>query len=356
MAAFFVCKLFVKHLTKHIKRYTIYIILQKSERGYTMSNAVSLKEVYKDYFKVGAAVNNRCLDRDKDIILKHFNTVTCEYEMKLAGLRRPDLTFDFANADKIYNFANENGIEVRGHNLVWHQGIYTDVLESMTKQQLIELMTEHMRTVGERYKKVVCWDVVNEAISDDWNGFLRDTVWRRKLGDDYYMTMFRLAREIIPDKTLVYNDFNEYEEPKRNNIIKLVKQLKAEGLIDAVGMQCHINILHCTADDIKRSFEEFSKLGLPIHVTEIDIGLPEMNDPAPLSSMTQEQREQQASLYEALFATMREYSSIIDSATVWGVRDSQSWLNNFRFERECTALLFDKDGQPTEAFYRITQF
>ena len=326
-----------------------------AERGYTMST-VSLKDVYKNYFKIGAAVNNRCLDNDKQLILKHFSSVTCEYEMKFAGLRRRDLTFDFANADKIYNFATENGIEVRGHNFVWHQGIYPDVFETLSKERLLQLLQEQMTTAGERYSKISSWDVLNEAISDDWNGWLRDTVWHRKLGDDYFMTVYKMARRLLPDKKLVYNDFNEYEAPKRKNMIKLLNFLKAEGLIDVIGMQCHININTCTADALKQAFEDFSRLGLPIQVTEIDVGLPEMNDPTPLSQMSAEMIEKQAALYQQLFAIMRQYSEIIESATLWGVRDDQSWLNNFHFKRDCTALLFDKNGDPTEAFYRITQF
>ena len=38
----------------------------------------SLKEIYKDYFNMGAAVNPASISSHKDLILQHFNSLTCE--------------------------------------------------------------------------------------------------------------------------------------------------------------------------------------------------------------------------------------------------------------------------------------
>lgn len=317
---------------------------------------ISLKEVYKDYFKVGAAVSRKALRQRYDIVLKHFNTITCENEMKLSGVRTPDGGWHTGDAEEIYKFAMENGIEIRGHNFVWHQGTYPELFADLSPEEMIAFISDHIAEMGKRFKNVSCWDVINEAISDDWNEYLRDTFWKQKLGDDYVVTIYDTARRLLPGTKLVYNDYNEYEEPKRRHIIKLVNDLKSRGLIDAVGLQCHLSTANCTEDILWRSFEDFSKLYLPLHVTEIDISLPEMNDPTPLSQMSAGQIEKQASLYGSLFKILREYSGIIESVTTWGVCDDQSWLNHFRFDRECTALLFDKNGKPTESFYRVIQF
>jgi endo-1,4-beta-xylanase len=40
--------------------------------------------------------------------------------------------------------------------------------------------------------------------------------------------------------------------------------------------------------------------------------------------------------------------------TLWGVRDSDSWLNNWPVRgRTSYPLLFDRDGKPKPAFYAV---
>ena len=72
---------------------------------------------------------------------------------------------------------------------------------------------EYITTVIQRYKgRVVSWDVINEAF-DDERGALRNSVFRRRMGDDYIARLFRYAREADPDLLLFYNDYGAHLEP-----------------------------------------------------------------------------------------------------------------------------------------------
>lgn len=317
----------------------------------------TLKEAYKNYFKVGAAVNAGNYLACKDIITANFDTITCENEMKYLGVCDENEHYDFTDADKLYHFARENGLEVRGHNFVWHEHTPQEHLATFSEEALWQRLREHISMVSERYSEVFCWDVINEAIDDKHGDFLRETVWRNKFGDKYYLKVYRLARELVPNVPLVYNDYNEFFPEKRAKIIRLLNELKSEGLVDIAGLQGHITVPEIySLDELKRTLEDFTAIGLPIHITEMDISFPSINISKNYDEMTAEEAEAHAKMYGDIFAVFREYSEVIESVTLWGVTDEQSWLN-YRFGSfKRSPLLFGRDHKPNEAFLRVTEF
>lgn len=316
----------------------------------------TLKEAYRDYFKIGAAISHWSYRSVADLIVSQFDSVTCENEMKLGSLRGEDFAYHFERADEMYRFAMDHGIEMRGHNLIWHQQSRADQLKEMSSEQLLRFVEDHMLIVGKRYSGLSCWDVVNEAVSDRPDEFMRDSVWKEKFGEDFVLRFFTLARNLLPGARLVYNDYNEFIPSKRKNILKLVSMLKAEGVIDAIGLQGHIRPKVCSIDDLKRTMDEYAALGLPLQVTELDIGLPDMDDPTPVEQVTTEEREKHTKFYRDYFALLRDYHEALESVTLWGVADDMSWLNYFRQRRNCSALLFGRDHQPNDAYGAIIDF
>ena len=51
---------------------------------------------------------------------REFNMVTAENEMKIDATEPNRGQFNFANGDRVYNWAVQNGKRVRGHTLAWH--------------------------------------------------------------------------------------------------------------------------------------------------------------------------------------------------------------------------------------------
>lgn len=79
-----------------------------------------LKELYKDAFHIGAAVNPGTIERQRSLLAYHFNSLTAENEMKFSSVHPKEELYTFEDADIIAAFAREHGMALRGHTLVWH--------------------------------------------------------------------------------------------------------------------------------------------------------------------------------------------------------------------------------------------
>lgn len=67
----------------------------------------------------------------KGTVVREGDNVTFGYDMKHGAIVRNDGTFDFARADALFNAANNAGLQVFGHTLVWHQNQNATYLKSL---------------------------------------------------------------------------------------------------------------------------------------------------------------------------------------------------------------------------------
>src|SRR5690606_26324464 len=204
----------------------------------------SLKVAFEPHFRVGVAVApfNFGDAATVELVEQQFNHLSPENLLKWSSVQREPGLYNFESADQYVTFAEERGMTVYGHVLVWHQQVPNWVFQAdvanpdsdvVSRDELLARLTEYITTVGGRYGgRIQYWDVVNEAFNDD--GSLRDTPWRRILGDDYIATVFQLADSLLPDSKLVYNDYSLASAPKRAGALKMIADLKARGIrIDA---------------------------------------------------------------------------------------------------------------------------
>lgn len=320
---------------------------------------ISLKDKYKDYFMIGTAVSRSTMKSHADIIKNHFNCITCENEMKYSSVSLGEERYNFKIADEIMEFAVNNNLEVRGHTFVWHNQTPEWVFRNTNREHLLERVKNHITQLGGRYQDhIFAWDVVNEAIEDKEGQVLRNSKWLEILGDRFMDDIFTIARDVLPEAKLFYNDYNETNPEKREKIYQTIKGMKERGIpVDGIGLQCHHNIYEPLADDLKKTIELYAKLDVRLHITEMDVSLFEFNDRKSIDKPTAELIEKQASTYENSFKIFREYKDIIDCVTLWGVADDTTWLDNFPvWNRKNWPLLFDEMHNPKEALYRILEF
>lgn len=320
--------------------------------------AETLKEKYAPYFKVGVAFGTWDIEPKKDLITTHFNSVTCANEMKPSSLVRPNGEYNFGPADQIVALAKENNMAIHGHTYVWHNQTPKEFFENTTPEKLLDTLRSHVQKVKEHYGELATFDAVNEAIEDKSEEYLRDTPWRRVLGDDYIATVFRVIKEIVPNTELYYNDYNDSFPEKREKILRLLKSLIAEGVpISGMGLQSHYNIFTPDVDEVKRSIEAYAALGLKLRISELDVSMYNHDIGEQISWPNPEYSKKQADFYGKLFKVYREYAKHIDAVTFWGVADNDSWLNGFPVRgRRNYPLLFDDNKQPKEAFYSVMDF
>ena len=260
-----------------------------------------------------------------------------------------------------------------GHTLIWHsqtpdwvfrddQGKFVD------RETLLARMREHIFTVVGRYRgKIAGWDVVNEALDED--GTLRNSPWRKIIGDDYIAKAFEFAHEADPQAELYYNDFSLEHTNKRAGAVALIKRLQSQGIhIAAVGLQGHYNLDWPTEQELGETIETFSKLGVKVAITELDVDvLPSatgyegaevsmrFSSRAGLNPYTNglpdAVQQQLARRYADLFSVLVKHRREIERVTFWGVTDGDSWLNDWPIRgRTNYPLLFDRAGKPKPAF------
>src|SRR6185369_16538134 len=84
----------------------------------------TLKDVFKNDLKVGAALNRRQIfEEDKrgaQIVSTHFNSITPENVLKWALVHPEPDKYDFAAPDRFVEFGEKHGMFIVGHTLVWH--------------------------------------------------------------------------------------------------------------------------------------------------------------------------------------------------------------------------------------------
>ena len=341
---------------------------------------VTLRDAFKDAFLIGAAINQSQSDggssREGAIAAAQFSSISPENVLKWEAVHPKPDRFDFSGADEYVAFGEKNHMFIVGHTLVWHSQTPKWVFQDdkgnpISRDALIERMRKHIFTVVGHYKgKIGGWDVVNEALNDD--GSLRDSPWRKIIGDDYIVLAFQFAHEADPNAQLYYNDYSLENLPKQQGAIALIKNLQAHGVkVDGVGLQGHYKMGWPTAQQLDDSISAFSKLGIKVMITEMDIDLlppatssmgadvsmsvaarKELNPYA--DGLPDDMQQKLAQRYADLFSVLVAHRNDVSRVTFWGITDANSWLNDWPvLGRSSYPLLFDRDGNPKPAFAAV---
>ena len=212
---------------------------------------------------------------------------------------------------------------------------------------------------------IYAWDVVNEVISDNPAEFYRNSLFYQLCGEEFIAKAFQWAHEADPQALLFYNDYNEINPVKREKIIKMVKELKAKGIsIHGVGLQGHWAINEPTKEQLEKTLDDFSKLNLPLQITELDISVypkehsrRERTAADNDTAFTTGKEQKQLEVYKTCFELFRKYKKHISSVTFWNISDRSSWLDNFPVPgRKDYPLLFDKELKRKKAYWEIVRF
>ncbi|MFC4723791.1 endo-1,4-beta-xylanase [Glycocaulis abyssi] len=296
----------------------------------------------------------------RQLLIDECGVLVHENELKWYVARPDAETFDFERADIIMDFAEENGMEMRGHTLLWHHTnwfpdwINNHDFGSRPASEAERMLTEHVRTLVERYKgRIYSWDVVNETI--DEAGRFRETALSRHLGEEVIDLAFHVAKETDPDAELLYNDYMSWEagyERQQEGVLRLLERLKARGVpVDGLGVQSHIgsgNYDYSTGFDTARedTWRQFLDAvvaqDLSLSITEFDVH--DKNLPADIETRDREVAELARRYLDLMFS----YPQTKD-ILVWGMADQYSWYQEHWVREDGVAKRptpYDENFQP----------
>ena len=355
-----------------MRQFSYFILFQFLTHLSFGQDAKGLKDYYHSYFTMGVAVSPRSLQPgpEAELIKKHFSSLTAENVMKPQPIHPNENEYNWEPADQIVEFAQANGMKMRGHTLCWHNQTPKWFFEdkegkTASKEVVLQRLKTHIEAVVGRYKgKIYAWDVVNEAVPDAPGSLYRTSEWYKIVGEEYIVKAFEYAHAADPAALLFYNDYNTEKPDKRDRIYTLVKGLLDKGVpIHGVGLQGHWSVDEPSAAALEESIRRFAGLGLAVQITELDVsvytsGSAERTLDAPNAGVFTPEREQkQLEQYRLIMEVCRKNQDKLSAVTFWNISDRHSWLDNFPVKgRKNFPLLFDQNLQPKKAYWEVVNF
>ena len=381
-----------------LKGFSFTFMPEGNEDRYIEEDVESLyKVVQKDSgISMGVAVPVGALNDPErmKLVYKHYNSLTCENEMKpesILGSAEPgvsnieDVKLNFANADAMMDAvvsANDAGIanlKVRGHVFVWHSQtptwFFREGLKSdgayVTPEEMNKRMEWYIKSVAQHFDTkypglIYAWDVVNEAANDgggprtngDWYGVYQS--W------DFIPKAFEYAdKYLAKDTILFYNDYNECTPTKRDQIVEFLAEIRKNISKDrklGAGMQGHHDMATPTLEMIEAATVAYAKAADVVHVTELDIKSTMGYVDSPEARVVE--YTQQGHRYKEIYNMIQrvnkaaETKNKVTNITIWGTDDRNSWLKTSNSvggsadgKTPQFPLLFDEDLKVKPAYW-----
>ena len=264
----------------------------------------------------------------------YWNQVTPENAGKWGSVESSRDVMNWTNLDNAYKLAKDNGFPFRFHVLIWGNQ-QPGWIESLEPAEQLEEIEEWFAAVAERYPDIDYLEVVNEPLHDPpagaGNGNYRGALGGPgQTGWDWIINAFKLARKHFPDTPLMINEYNIVGNASNaRRYAAIVDLLKAEGLIDLIGVQSHaFSTRDASAGTIRSNLDLLAERGLPLMVTEFDIDGPTDKD--------------QLLEYQRVFPILWEHPAM-EGITLWGWKPGM-------WRTEQGAFLVNRDGKDRPAF------
>ncbi|MDB5163976.1 MAG: hypothetical protein JWS12_594 [Candidatus Saccharibacteria bacterium] len=292
-----------------------------------------------------------------DILTSQFNFAladnTPNWYFTDGGLRPSPTSYNFSQLDQVVRFASVHSMPVQAHHYVWGEEKWLPswlTKGHYSSQQLLDIMRDHILTVGGRYRgQIREWSVVNEAFTRGQHTFGLHDWWADNIGSQSYIDKaFIWAHQADPAAKLILNDFNnEGLTPVSNSMYDYIKAARARGVpIDGLGMQMHIDGTHPpTKDEVVANMKRFGELGVQVYVTEFDVN---MND-VPADTAAKDNIEGKI-YYEMTRACIE--STYCHSFALLGITDKETWYNYLGLPN-ARPLPFDRHYHPKPAFFAL---
>ena len=287
----------------------------------------------------------------RQFILDHFSALVCENEMKWYATEVERGREDYASADALLAFADQNGLAMRGHCLFWDKVEFVQPwLAALDQSGLRAAMERRLTATVSRYVgRLVSWDVNNEVLD---GGF-----YSQRIGPDATAWMFREAARLDPKTPLFVNEYGILADPeKTERYLEFIRELRARGArVGGIGIQSHdcdrfapdgrmvlepgdrpqwLLSTPVTPEAFVATLDRLhAETGLPIHLTEVSAKCPDAI--------------RRADVLEMLFRLGFSHEAV-EAILLWGFGAKTHWMGP-------DAALTNADGTLTPAGSRISR-
>ena len=281
------------------------------------------------------------INKYREVFLNNFNMTVAGNAMKWYSTGNDGT--DFTQADRWLAWHEANDIAVRGHTLLWGRGgpggtreMYDpewieNLIEGddLQKEQAKLAIKNRIQTIVSHYAgRIDEWDFNNEL----WNG----DKYRKEFdgqdnskfhnaastfGQDSILAEFASwAKEANPDIKLYFNDYNIITGGTTGNAQSfrnlLIDLRDNHGVpVDGIGVQGHFgggNSAVRSKEQITACFDVLSEVGVPIKVTELDVGGVSMSE------------SNRAQLLENVYRAAFEHDNV-EGVLMWGFWSGCHW-------------------------------
>jgi GH35 family endo-1,4-beta-xylanase len=214
--------------------------------------------------------------KSTELVNKNFNFITLQDPFHPSTITPNDHTYSFSIADKELGWVQDPSTRVRGQSLVY--GYETQFIpwlknflaSNPSKESVLDFVDKHVSKIVGKYKntgKFEEWVMVNEVALED--------PYYEVAGFDYVITAFKAARKADPNAYLIYNYSQKLSSDKFTQ--DSIKNLKAEGLVDGLGLQFHLdgstNITEAGIQKVLQSYIDVGVSPQDICISEFDVNL-----------------------------------------------------------------------------------
>jgi endo-1,4-beta-xylanase len=267
------------------------------------------------------------------LVIEQCNMLVCTYSMKWRQLEPEPGQFTFKRSDPYVDFAEQHGMQFRGHALVWERQL-PPWLPDALKSDGFSAFERHIRGVAKHYAgRMHSWDVVNETVLPEQgrSDRLKNNIFLETLGPSYIEAAFRIAHEADPGALLYCNSNpapygRAHDRAHFEGVIALLDRLKSQGApVHGLGLQGHLAAAYDDRFDdrtLSWFFEEASAMSLQIMITELDVTDKWMPAGLPL-------RDQKVAATYRRFLDIALAFPAVKAVLTWGLTDRYTGLNRW---------------------------
>lgn len=299
--------------------------------GKPVSGAKVSVRMKRHAFGFGSAVDANTLlgdgpdnERYRQHIRENYNRVVLENDLKWSPwLRDPQRGKDAVK------WLRDQGIEVRGHCLVWpgEKNLPSSIEALLSKPtELLTAINDHIREeAGALRGQLIEWDVVNEPFTN-YKVQAAVTGLAPKSAPDWIerhasvlTDFYKTARVADPDAKLYLNDYSILETggddaPHQDHFERTIRTLLAEKApLDGIGIQGHFSEDLTAIPRLWQILDRYAQFGLPIQITEFDVNTHD---------------ERLAGDYTRDFFTAMFAHESVNAIMTWGFWEKRHWIPN----------------------------